>query len=683
MVYYELNDKLNGIELYFEGEFPSKELRDGMKSVGLRWNRNKKCWYTKQWNEEGVEFIKNYCDKGTEEPVTINFESMLKKRCCYADTIANFEKETENSFKEKIITNFKEEHVLDLSPEQINAWVDSFRVMKALSLDPNINIIFEYVLPYEGGRRPDVILLSKEQLIVLEFKMKNTIKEEDVDQVSAYARDLREYHYETRDKDVTPILVLTRTKNLNEKINNVICISEDMLQNTLDNIYTENINSTPLDIWMDSKYEPLPTIVESARLIMENEELPNIRKVNSTCIPETLENLETLTNYAKDNEKYVISFVTGVPGAGKTFLGLKYVYNIKKYNSVYLSGNGPLVKVLTNTLKSNVFVKDLHKIEREFLNYGAKHFNNNVIVFDEGQRAWNNERMQEQDRGDQSEPEVMIDLCEKRLDWCVLLILVGEGQEIYKGENSGLELWNDAIINSKKQWELVYPPKLSQVFEYDSLKENINDEVFDLTISLRSHLSEHVSDFVNNLIDGNIEEASRLSENIFSKGYDMYCTRNLNTAKEYCKNRYEKEPTKRYGMITSSQAIGLKKYGIDGSYKATRNLDYGKWYNATPDDPKSCCSLKQAVSEFGVQGLELDMPIIGWDIDMNWDGERWEKFKPEEEENSANNLYRRNTYRVLLTRGRDGFVIFVPNERKLDSVYDILQESGIKELKNI
>ncbi|WP_406537284.1 hypothetical protein, partial [Methanobrevibacter sp.] len=124
MVYYELNDKLNGIELYFEGEFPSKELRDGMKSVGLRWNRNKKCWYTKQWNEEGVEFIKNYCDKGTEEPVTINFESMLKKRCCYADTIANFEKETENSFKEKIITNFKEEHVLDLSPEQINAWVD-------------------------------------------------------------------------------------------------------------------------------------------------------------------------------------------------------------------------------------------------------------------------------------------------------------------------------------------------------------------------------------------------------------------------------------------------------------------------------------------------------------------------------------------------------------------------------
>ena len=113
--------------MYFEGEFPSKELRDEMKSVGLRWNRNKKCWYTKQWNEEGAEFIKNYCDKGTGEPITINFESMLKKRCCYADSIANFEKEDEDSFKEKIISNFKEEHTLELSKEQINAWIDSFR----------------------------------------------------------------------------------------------------------------------------------------------------------------------------------------------------------------------------------------------------------------------------------------------------------------------------------------------------------------------------------------------------------------------------------------------------------------------------------------------------------------------------------------------------------------------------
>ena len=143
------------------------------------------------------------------EKTTITFESMLKKRCCYADSIANFDKTNEKDFMQTIRTNFKEEHVLKLEPEQIYAWLDSYRVMEKISLDPNINIIFEYVLPYEGGRRPDVILLSKELVIVLEFKMKNRIKEEDIDQVSAYARDLREYHYETRDKKVIPILVLT------------------------------------------------------------------------------------------------------------------------------------------------------------------------------------------------------------------------------------------------------------------------------------------------------------------------------------------------------------------------------------------------------------------------------------------------------------------------------------------
>lgn len=609
---------------------------------------------------------------------TITFESMLNKRCCYADSIANFEKTNEKDFMQTIRTNFKEEHVLKLEPEQIHAWLDSYRVMEKISLDPNINIIFEYVLPYEGGRRPDVILLSKELVIVLEFKMKNRIKEEDIDQVSAYARDLREYHYETRDKKVIPILVLTKTTNLNEEINNVICISDDMLQNTLDNIYTENITPTSLEDWINSKYEPLPTIVEAARLIMENKELPNIRRVNSTCIPETLENLYKLTDYAKNNKKHVISFVTGVPGAGKTYLGLKYVYDIKEFNSVYLSGNGPLVQVLTNTLQSNVFVKDLYKIEYEFLNERDRDFSNNIIVFDEGQRAWNKERMLEDKNEDRSEPEVMIDICEKHLEWCVLLILVGEGQEIHTGENSGLKLWNEAIINGQKKWEIVYPPKLSGIFEKESLKENINDKVFDLTISLRTHLSEDVSDFVNFLIEGNIEKASELSESIISEDYAIHCTRDLKIAKNYCKCRYKKEPTKRYGIIASSKARGLKKYDIDIQYETTRGLDYGKWYNAPPYDQDSCCKFNQAVSEFGVQGLELDMPIIVWGTDMEWD-ERKGTFILEGKKDSEK-LYRKNTYRVLLTRGRDGFIIFVPEYKRLNSVYEILKEVGIKEL---
>lgn len=677
MVYYELNYESNVIELYFEEEDLSIKNQLKMKNIGISYNSDKECWYTQQSNTEGVKFIKDYCS-GRIKPTTISFESMLKKRYCYADSIADFNKIELDEFNATIRTNFNDGVALELSQGQIDAWEDSYHVMKRLSLNPDINIIFEYVLPYEGGRRPDVILLSKELVIVLEFKMKNRIKEEDLDQVSAYVRDLREYHYETRDKEVIPILVLTKTKNLNEKINGVICVSEDLLQNTLDIIYTGNINPESLDTWINSKYEPLPTIVEAARLIMENEDLPNIRRVNSTCIPETLENLYNLTDYAKNNKKHVISFVTGVPGAGKTYLGLKYVYDIKEFNSVYLSGNGPLVQVLTDTLQSNVFVKDLYKIEYEFLNKRDRDFSNNIIVFDEGQRAWNKERMLEEKNEDRSEPEVMVDICEKHLEWCVLLILVGEGQEIHTGENSGLKLWNDAIINGQKEWEIVYPPKLSGIFEKESLKENINDKVFDLTISLRTHLSEDVSDFVNYLIDGNIEKASELSESIISEDYAIHCTRDLKIAKDYCKRRYKKEPTKRYGLIASSKARGLKKYDIDVQYETTRGLDYGKWYNAPPYDKDSCCKFNQAVSEFGVQGLELDMPIIVWGTDMSWD-KRKETFIFEGKKDSEK-LYRKNTYRVLLTRGRDGFIIFVPEYKRLDSFYEILKEIGIKEL---
>ena len=508
--------------------------------------------------------------------------------------------------------------------------------------------------------------------------MKYKIKEEDLDQVSAYARDLREYHYQSRDKNVVPILVLTKTKNLYEEINGIICVSDDLLQNTLDDIYTENINPELLETWINSKYEPLPTIVEAARLIMEKEELPNIRRVNSTCIPETLENLNSLTEYAKNNKKHVISFVTGVPGAGKTYLGLQYVYNVKEFKSVYLSGNGPLVQVLIDTLQSDVFVKDLQNIEKEYIDNEAEDFNYNVIVFDEGQRAWNKERMKKDDRGDQSEPEVMIELCEKRLEWCVLLILVGEGQEIHTGENSGLKLWDDAINNSKKEWEIVYPPKLSETFEKNPLKENINDKVFGLTISLRSHLSENVNDFTNNLINGNIEEASELSESILSDNYTMYCTRDLEIAKDYCKRRYKNEPTKRYGIIASSKANGLIKYGIDVRYETTRDLNYGKWYNAPPYNRYSCCKLKQAVSEFGVQGLELDMPIVVWGTDMKWNKRKGTFIFEGSGDNDK--LYRKNTYRVLLTRGRDGFIIFVPKYKRLNPVFELLKEIGIKEL---
>lgn len=683
MARYELNDSLNGVEIYFDS-MPDESIRNEMKAINFRWHRVKKCWYAKQ-NADTMDLAKRVCSEGgstsASKPVTkvaptpVVAAPVMNERCCYAASVSDFHKENEADFIKKMKSAFSDEYVLSLSQEQIGAWKDCFRVMQDMVLNPEDGIIFEYALPYESGRRPDVLLVSNEHVIILEFKMKNKILEADVDQVAAYARDICEYHFESRDKTVVPILVLTRAKEIDEIIRDVHCVSSDNLQMYIDD-YTEDDTETDIDAWMNSKYEPLPTIVESARRFMDKSELPNIRRVNSTCIPQTLDNLRKLTQYAKVNKKHTIAFVTGVPGAGKTYLGLQYVYDIReqdgKVNSVYLSGNGPLVRVLTDALNSNVFVKDLHKVENEFLRNGSPDFESNVIVFDEGQRAWDIEQMKAKKRGDFSEPDVMIQLAEECLDWCVLLILVGEGQEIYKGENSGIAQWDTAIDKGMHDWEVVYPSKLKNVFSSQATVKGIDYDVFDLTVSLRSHLAGDVSKYVNLIIDGKITEAAKLSDSIYDAGYSMYYTRDLNTAKEYCRDRYEGAQNKRYGMMASSNRYtGLKKYGIGAAFRP----DVAGWFNADPGSSRSSCALSVAISEFDCQGLEIDMPIIGWGADLKWTGSKWQ---PNEVEGSDEYDYRINSYRVLLTRGRDGFILFIPPE--MDDIASVFNRAGVREL---
>lgn len=685
MAHYKLKDDLNDIEIYFDS-MPDESIRNEMKTINYRWHSTKKCWYAKQ-NEDTMELAKRICREAeatsstakaklaaTKVTAVQTVEPIMNERCCYSNSVSGFLKESESDFIKLMKAAFNDEYVLSLGPEQVAAWKDCFKVMQSTPLYDCVGIIFEYALPYESGRRPDVLLVTKEHVVILEFKMKNRIIEADVDQVAAYARDIREYHFESREKSVVPVLVLTRTTNVDEIINNVHVVSADNLSIIIDD-YTEDDTKTDINTWMDSKYEPLPTIVESARNFMDHAELPNIRRVNSTCIPQTLESLRALTAYAKKHKKHTIAFVTGVPGAGKTYLGLQYVYDIcerdGQVNSVYLSGNGPLVKVLTDALNSNVFVKDLHKVENEFLRNGSPDFNSNVIVFDEGQRAWDVMQMKAKKHGDFSEPDVMIQLAEKCLDWCVLLILVGEGQEIYKGENSGISQWDTAIDNGIRDWEVVYPSKLKDVFKSQKTVKDINYDVFDLTVSLRSHLAGDVSSFVNYVIDSDIKKAAALSDSIYEAGYSMYFTRDLNAAKDYCRERYNGYFNKRYGMMTSSKAYDLKKYKIGPAFRP----DVAGWFNAEPGNSRSSCALSVAISEFDCQGLEIDMPIIGWGQDLQWSSKGW---KPNADEGTDDYSYRINSYRVLLTRGRDGFIIFVPSG--LDNVADIFKKAGIKEL---
>ena len=698
MARYELNDEHNGIEIYFDS-MPSDEVREKLRENGWRWFRAKKCWYTRR-SDQAIKLAEEICggvstpssssSKATKDvsaPEISYVMPEMEKRYCYADTVANFLATTESEWINEMKSGFSDAYMLALGAVQIGVWKDCYRVLKDQLPTfnrkyPNFHIIFEYALPYESGRRPDVLLISNEFVIVIEFKKKDGVFRSDIDQVAAYARDIEEYHYESRNKNISRILVITEMHRQYYDEAGVSVCSGDLLSVALDDSVAGNITACDLQQWIDSRYEPLPTIVDAARMIMKKEPLPNIRRVNSTGIPEAIKLLEKTTLYAKKNKKHILALVTGVPGAGKTFLGLQFVYNVCEndhaVNSVYLSGNRPLVQVLTNALGSGVFVKDLFKVEDEYIRRGARDFNSNVIVFDEGQRAWDKERMADKKRGHNvSEPDVMVKMAEERLDWCVLLVLVGEGQEIHNGENSGLIQWNDALNNSDIPWEVICPDKLAYIFEDDQEMIDDDNNNLDLTVSLRTHLAGDVSNFVNNIISGNIKKAKALVDDIKDAGFTMMITRDLDVAKDYCRNRYEGNMDKRYGMLHSSKARNLSVFGIYNSFKG---VDYGAWYNTPVGSGNSCCDLRTAISEFGCQGLELDMPIICWGTDMIWDGYEWELYKKKETSDSDANTYRKNSYRVLLTRGRDGFIIVIPENEALDSTYELFINLGLEEI---
>ena len=570
-------------------------------------------------------------------------------RCSFASSLGTFL----SVGKEEWLAQMKaRESGRPLHEEQIAAWADCYDVLlhtlpAIQAQHPELILIFEYELPYEAGRRPDVILLSQEQVVILEFKMKYRVLRADVDQTAAYARDIREYHFESRNRKVTSLLVVTRINHTIELRGSVLVSSGDRLQEALLDTLQAGTTAFDATAWMSSRYEPLPTNVEAAQMIMRKEALPHIRSADSAGIPQALQCLTGIATYAQEKGKYMLAFVTGVPGAGKTYLGLQYVYEslqaAEQVHSVYLSGNGPLVKVLSAALGSNVFVKDLHKQIDEFVRYQAKDFHQNIIVFDEGQRAWTQERMAQRNPGRQcSEAELMLQLAETRLPWCVLLVLIGEGKEIYKGESAGVDQWVSAISRAQRAWEIVAPLKLTASFEpLRTMRRLHARNQLDLNVSLRNHLAQDASTFMNHLISGEIDQAKSLATSLQSAGYTMLVTQDLDAAKAYCTTRYMGQSSKRYGLLVSSKAEStlMRRYGVDNSYEATnmRNMDIAAWYNDPPESPKSCCSFRHVVTEFSCQGLEVDLPILCWGPDMIWNGQAWNLYRPMQSADSNDN----------------------------------------------
>lgn len=548
-------------------------------------------------------------------------------------------------------------------------------------------LVFEYELPLEGGRRPDVVVLAGRTVVVLEFKGGLASPHlAAIDQVQSYARDLAECHEATHQLRVgreslavVPVLVLPDARRISADFDRAIAVSGENLGGWLSRLGSGG--SIELQRWLESSYVPLPTLVQAAKRIFEHEHLPHVRRARSARIPETVELVSRLADEAEQSRRRFLVLVTGVPGSGKTLVGLRSVYEHSSElgGATFLSGNGPLVKVLQDALKSSVFVKDLHAYIRTY-GINQRQPTEHMVVFDEAQRAWDASYMNTKKGIARSEPELLIDAAMRLEGWNAFVGLVGDGQEIHSGEEGGLEQWRGAIakLQDSESWEIHCPPRLQTAFAGLAVRTH---ELLDLTVSLRSRQAERLHEWVALVLTGSIELASRAAIHAQGEGFVMYLSRDLDEIAEYCGNRYDGEPDARYGLMASSHAKALPQFGVDNSFMATSRMNVAAWYNAPPGDPKSCCQLDRPVTEFGCQGLEVDLPVVCWGEDMVWQDGHWRKTAvrrryPLEDPH----IILENVYRVLLTRGRDGFIVFVPPGERFDETGAILQQAGVHSL---
>jgi hypothetical protein len=603
----------------------------------------------------------------------------------WSGSIRNFLDQPKSLIEESLEAHLRGLLGMNAANSQVEAWLEEIEVLKSSFRDLAISkiesldwsIVLEFELPLEGGRRPDVVILGPHKIFVLEFKQDPVLQRSSLDQVAAYARDLAEYHSKSHGIEVIPILIPTKLTNKSEVRDVVLVLSPDKIASTLDGYSS----SQPIDLedWLSGDYAPLPTLIAAAKMIFNNERLPAIKRAESYGVATAVTRLKEIANKSQQKSERSLAFVSGVPGAGKTLVGLQFVYEESNQESqaIFLSGNGPLVEVLRDALKSKAFVSDLHAFIKS---YGttSKIPRQNVIVFDEAQRAWDASHMMLKKSVAYSEPELLIAIGEKVPGWATLVGLIGHGQEIHTGEEAGIDGWFKALESehATSRWTVYSPPRFSSAFPGQVVVELPE---LDLNHTLRSKQAEYLHNWVQNLLNGDLAEASLLALKIWIQNFPIFVTRDLIEAKHYISTRFGGEVSKRYGILASSKDRVLPNYGIHNGFQDTKRVKNAKWYNEDPGQPGSCCNMEEVVTEFGCQGLELDMAIVAWGNDFLWNGKEWElrKMRTQIPQVDPHQL-RLNSYRVLLTRSREGMVIFIPPEAQFDLTEHALLAAGAR-----
>jgi hypothetical protein len=568
---------------------------------------------------------------------------------------------------------------------QLFAWDRTLRALRdelgaCLPDAARFALVLEFEVPRSGGRRPDLIILENGTVLVVEFKNRVEAEPADIDQVLGYAQELADYHAGCHERLLIPVLVPIGMDREPFERRGVHVVPPRGLGALIRRLAKAGGSRRgDARAWVNAPYAPLPALTQAARLLFERQPLPQIKRAESAKIPEALAFLEEAIHDARARGGRLLALVTGVPGSGKTLLGLQIAHSRRlEVPAIFLSGNGPLVQVLKYSLGrgAHAFVQDMRAFLKQHAGSRGGVPPERVVVFDEAQRAWDRDRVLQRHQGQlaASEPALLVEIGNRVADGFALIALIGEGQEIHTGEESGIGQWADAV-KGVGNWKVIGPPHLAETFRATGTAYH-EERLLGLTTSLRSHRAADVALWTGLLLEGRLDEAHRIADDLKQAGFVLRVSRNLQDLQQYVRDRYQGEPSKRFGLIASSKFRTLAQWGI----RTARHpyWYYGQWFEAAPTDPHSGCQLDMALSEFGCQGLELDLPLVCWGPDCVWDGLAWVTRTGRTRNVRDPHRLRLNAYRVLLTRGRDGAAVFVPPDAEMDSTFAALCRAGFE-----
>ena len=626
-------------------------------------------------------------------------------RCLFSEKIEDFIDREDSSILGELCDNY---HGVALTTTR-EAWKSEISIMKQVVselIDMDGRIIFEYDIP-RLGKRVDVVLLLKGIVFCLEFKVgQSQILEADIDQVLDYALDLKNFHKFSKDCIIAPILVATNYQNkssvlqmsvYDDMVVNPLVTGENGILDLILGVLNRFPNEAPIDPnWIISPYAPTPTIIEAAKTLYESHSVENITRheADDVSTDRTIAYILDVIQKSKQYQEKSICFVTGVPGAGKTLVGLdvaiKQTYQgndkpVEDEGAVYLSGNGPLVAVLTEALAQDNYKmcrernekkkitdsrrevgKSIQMIHRYRDNMLAKIKNpvengvleidpekavkleksgfgevEHVAIFDEAQRSWTHKRLADYlKRGGtygnklkvpnfpMSEAAFLIWSLDQREDWATIVCLVGGGQEINTGE-AGISEWIKALNEKFPHWKVYISPKLTDK-EYaegkvnELLEDNVNvtySEDLHLGVSLRSYRAEKLSAFVHSLLTFD-ENASELYADIKDK-YPIVLTRDMETARRWLHEKVR--GTERTGVLVTKESARYKPLAVH--ILNSGDADTVHWFLEDKSDTRSSNYLEDAATEIQVQGLELDYTCLLWDADMRYEDGKWKYYR--------------------------------------------------------